>query len=91
MRINVGDSHALTDSGHTIIPRHISMYCQPVFWVATSQGTLGEHEREGITVSATAADRTDPKEKKTERAVTRYCLPLGICSRRRVPSVGIEP
>jgi hypothetical protein len=44
-----------------------------------------------MTINATPADRTEPKEKKTERAVTRYCFPLGICSRRRVPSVGIEP
>lgn len=37
------------------------------------------------------AERTAPNEKNTERAVTRYCLDLGMCSRRRVPSVGIEP
>ncbi len=36
------------------------------------------------------ADKTAPNEKKTERAVTRYCFPLGICSKRSVPSVGIE-
>lgn len=74
-----------------MIPRDTSKNCQPVFWVATSQGSLGGHEREGMTINATPADRTEPKEKKTERAVTRYCFPLGICSRRRVPSVGIEP
>ena len=34
---------------------------------------------------------TEPKEKKTDRAVTRYCLPLGICSSKSVPSVGMEP
>lgn len=39
----------------------------------------------------TKAETTEPKEKKTERAVTKYCLFFGICSRRRVPSVGIDP
>ena len=37
------------------------------------------------------ADMTEPNEKNTERAVTRYCLPFGICSSNNVPSVGIEP
>lgn len=40
---------------------------------------------------ATKAETTEPKEKKTERAVTRYCFALGMCSRRSVPSVGMEP
>lgn len=40
---------------------------------------------------ATMAASTAPKEKKTERAVTRYSFPRGICSRRSVPSVGSEP
>jgi hypothetical protein len=40
---------------------------------------------------ATRAASTAPKEKNTERAVTRYSLPRGICSRRSVPSVGIDP
>jgi hypothetical protein len=40
---------------------------------------------------ATRAESTAPKEKNTERAVTRYSFPRGICSRRSVPSVGSEP
>ncbi len=42
-------------------------------------------------IRPTTADSTDPREKNTERAVTRYCLPLGICSSSRVPSVGMDP
>ena len=38
-----------------------------------------------------SAERTDPREKKTESAVTKYSFPFGMCSRRSVPSVGIEP
>jgi hypothetical protein len=41
--------------------------------------------------SATTAESTAPREKKAERAVTRYCLLLGMFSSRRVPSVGIDP
>ncbi|EDR14025.1 uncharacterized protein LACBIDRAFT_305379 [Laccaria bicolor S238N-H82] len=37
------------------------------------------------------SDTTEPTEKKSESAVTRYCFSLGNCSRRRVPSVGIDP
>jgi len=44
-----------------------------------------------MTRRPTTAARTEPKEKKTERAVTRYCFDLGMCSNRSVPSVGIEP
>ncbi len=40
---------------------------------------------------ATRAARTAPKEKNTESAVTRYSFPRGICSKRRVPSVGMDP
>ena len=49
------------------------------------------HELLGSTRRATTADTTEPTEKKTESAVTRYCFSLGNCSRRRVPSVGIDP
>ena len=45
----------------------------------------------GINIMATRAASTAPKEKKTERAVTRYSFPRGIFSRRSVPSVGSEP
>lgn len=44
-----------------------------------------------MTAKPITAARTAPKEKKTDSAVTRYCLPFGICSRRSVPSVGMEP
>lgn len=44
-----------------------------------------------MTRRPTTAARTEPKEKKMERAVTRCCFDFGICSNRRVPSVGIEP
>ena len=37
------------------------------------------------------AASTAPKEKNTDSAVTRYCFPLGMCSKSSVPSVGIEP
>jgi hypothetical protein len=36
-------------------------------------------------------ETTAPREKKTESAVTRYCLPRGMCSKISVPSVGIDP
>jgi hypothetical protein len=49
------------------------------------------HELLGSTRRAATADTTEPTEKKTESAVTRYCFSLGNCSRRRVPSVGIDP
>ena len=44
-----------------------------------------------MTNRPTTAANTAPKEKNTDNAVTRYCLPLGMCSKRSVPSVGIEP
>lgn len=45
----------------------------------------------GISIMATRDANTAPREKNTESAVTRYSLPRGICSKRRVPSVGNEP
>ncbi|KXN80840.1 hypothetical protein AN958_07203 [Leucoagaricus sp. SymC.cos] len=49
------------------------------------------HEFPGRIMRATNAERTEPNEKKTDSAVTRYCFSLGMCSRRSVPSVGMEP
>lgn len=79
-------------ASRTMSPRVIRRYFHPRFCNETSQGVveIGQ-ELWGSTRRATAADRTAPKEKKMERAVTRYCFSLGMCSRRRVPSVGIEP
>lgn len=37
------------------------------------------------------AENTAPKEKKTDRAVRRYCLCRGMFSINRVPSVGMLP
>lgn len=76
----------------TRTPRAIRRYFQPRFSDDTSQGAgAGGHEWPGITASPMTADITEPKEKKTDRAVTKYCFPLGICSSSSVPSVGIEP
>lgn len=70
----------------------MSRYFHPLFWDSTSHASKEvAQECCGITRRATTADRTAPNEKKTERAVTRYCFPFGMCSRRSVPSVGIEP
>jgi hypothetical protein len=44
-----------------------------------------------MTRSAITEESTAPNEKKTESAVTRYCLRFGICSMTRVPSVGMDP
>jgi hypothetical protein len=76
----------------TMSPRAIRRYFHPLFCESTSQ-TSGEGGQEccGRTKRATTADRTAPKEKNTESAVTRYCLDLGMCSSSSVPSVGIEP
>lgn len=76
---------------HTMRPRATSSYFQPRF-LSKSQGAgNGSQEFLGINTMATRAESTAPKEKKTERAVTRYSFPWGICSRRSVPSVGREP
>jgi len=74
-----------------MIPRATSSYFHPRF-LSKSQGAgEGSQEFLGISIMATKAASTAPKEKNTERAVTRYSLPRGICSRRSVPSVGSEP
>lgn len=79
----------------TINPTAISKYCHPLFIDATSHGGspsfLAGQEYPGITIMPTMADNTEPKEKKTDRAVTKYCFPRGICSNNNVPSVGIDP
>ena len=76
---------------HTMRPRATSSYLQPKF-LSKSQGAgNGSQEFLGINTMATREASTAPKEKKTERAVTRYSFPRGICSRRSVPSVGSEP
>ena len=76
---------------HTMRPRATSSYFQPRF-LSKSQGAgNGSQEFLGINTMATRAASTAPNEKKTERAVTRYSFPRGICSRRSVPSVGSEP
>ena len=77
----------------TMRPRQIKRYCHPLFWTSTSQGTVEAAGQEfcGSTKRATAAARTAPKEKKMDKAVTRYCFSFGMCSRRRVPSVGMDP
>lgn len=73
-------------------PRAISRYFHPVFCVATSQGAgAGGHDREGMTTKPITAETTEPTEKNTDNAVTRYCFPFGICSSSSVPSVGIDP
>jgi hypothetical protein len=74
-------------------PRVMIRYFQPWFWTSTSQGTRVEGGQEccGMTRRATTADSAAPTEKKKERAVTRYCFSFGMCSSKRVPSVGIEP
>ena len=77
--------------GRTMSPIVMRSNFHPVFSVSTSHGASPRHECPGITKMPTTADRTDPKEKKTESAVTMYCFPFGMCSRRSVPSVGIEP
>ena len=71
----------------------IRRYFHPWFWTFTSQGAKVEGGQElcGRTSRATTAESTLPNEKKTESAVTRYCFSFGMCSSKRVPSVGIEP
>jgi hypothetical protein len=60
--------------GHTMRPRATSSYFQPRF-LSKSQGAgNGSQEFLGINTMATRAASTAPKEKKTERAVTRYVL-----------------
>src|SRR6267154_4175067 len=86
-----GRNHIQERKAHTMRPRATSSYFQPRF-LSKSQGAgKGSQEFLGINTMATMAASTAPKEKKTERAVTRYSLPRGMCSRRRVPSVGSEP
>jgi hypothetical protein len=77
----------------TMSPRQIRRYCHPLFWMSTSQGTIEAAGQEfcGSTKRATAAARTAPKEKNMDNAVTRYCFSFGMCSRRSVPSVGMDP
>ena len=76
----------------TINPKAIRRYFQPMFCDATSHvAGGGGHELLGMRSSPITAARTAPNEKNTDSAVTRYCFPFGMCSRRRVPSVGIEP
>lgn len=80
-------------SRRTMSPRDISRYLQPWFWASTSQGAVEPDGQElrGRTSNATNAERTAPKEKNMDSAVTRYCFSLGMCSKRRVPSVGMDP
>jgi hypothetical protein len=78
-------------SALTISPRAISRYLHPWFCVLASQGVESVQEFGGMTKRATTAARTEPSEKKTESAVTKYRLPLGMCSKRSVPSVGMDP
>jgi hypothetical protein len=86
-----GRKHIQERKAHTMRPRATSSYFQPRF-LSKSQGAgNGSQEFLGINTMATRAASTAPKEKKTERAVTRYSFPRGICSRRSVPSVGSEP
>ncbi len=63
----------------TINPTEMRRYFQPWFPVSTLQGGLpgafGEQEYGGMTIMPTTADKTDPKEKNTDNAVTRYFLP----------------
>lgn len=70
-----------------------SIYFQPRFIIVTSQRSFESFGQEnfGMMMIPTMAEKTEPKEKKTDKAVTRYCLCFGTCSRRSVPSVGIEP
>jgi hypothetical protein len=66
-------------------------YFHPIFCDWSHFSSVDMQEFLGITRRPTIAESTAPNEKNTDRAVTRYCLDLGMCSRRRVPSVGIDP
>lgn len=91
----------------TIAANIISKYFHPVFCVSTLHegmkapdtivrlltpvvGSDG-HERLGRMIRATNAESTEPTEKNTDSAVTRYCFAFGTYSNKRVPSVGMEP
>jgi len=58
--------------------------------VVGPDGVLG-HEWLGRMIRATNAESTEPTEKNTDSAVTRYCFAFGTYSNKRVPSVGMEP
>ena len=74
----------------TMTPRTASRYFHPLFCVSTSH-SASKHEFCGRMNSPIIADSTAPTEKNTDKAVTRDCLPSGMCSSSSVPSVGIEP